>query len=308
MMPWHCTISAIAIAVILLPHSCVLPLLGPWYLLFTITPGNITSSISWSNRSLQLMFQCNCMRAVENLASSDFFLCWISWCIGTELHALTAARHSYRLLWSIRFSLSSTHAFLFFLFLLTTGGRYPVILSIENHCSLEQQATMADIMRDTFGERLVVPEVDHSAEKLPSPQALKGKVLVKVSGYKGGITDDFPPEVHIAVLYVEPWWSNATWFGISKLSCHVSKGGPDNIGQVLCKLNGATWVKWILLTFVFESYELNIVLVSLMRPWFLYSSMNFQQSFFILFLLRFALSRSSFHGLISSPPWHWPRW
>ena len=59
-------------------------------------------------------------------------------------------------------------------------SQYPVILSIENHCGLEQQSRMASIMKEVFGERLNVPDPDPNKEFLPSPEELKGKVLVKV--------------------------------------------------------------------------------------------------------------------------------
>ena len=59
-------------------------------------------------------------------------------------------------------------------------SRYPVILSIENHCSIEQQNIMADYMKDILGDMLYVAPVDDSKEYLPSPEDLIHKVLVKV--------------------------------------------------------------------------------------------------------------------------------
>lgn len=60
---------------------------------------------------------------------------------------------------------------------------YPVILSIENHCSLQQQARMAHIFMTTFGDKLVnkfLFDADYGDEpSLPSPQQLKHKILVK---------------------------------------------------------------------------------------------------------------------------------
>lgn len=60
---------------------------------------------------------------------------------------------------------------------------YPVILSIENHCSLQQQARMAHIFQQTFGEKLVSKflfDADYSEEPmLPSPHMLKHKILIK---------------------------------------------------------------------------------------------------------------------------------
>lgn len=58
---------------------------------------------------------------------------------------------------------------------------YPVIISAEIHCSLPQQDMIADIMSSTFGDTLVKAPIDGQAkiEVLPSPEALKGKILLK---------------------------------------------------------------------------------------------------------------------------------
>ena len=61
-----------------------------------------------------------------------------------------------------------------------TTSAYPVILSIENHCSLAQQTKMAEIFEDIFGSMLLkLPiEVD-DMKMLPSPRDLQGKIIVK---------------------------------------------------------------------------------------------------------------------------------
>ncbi|XP_069363743.1 1-phosphatidylinositol 4,5-bisphosphate phosphodiesterase epsilon-1-like isoform X2 [Maniola hyperantus] len=60
---------------------------------------------------------------------------------------------------------------------------YPLILSIENHCSLPQQQVMASTFEAVFGDQLVTSflfEVDYTDEpRLPSPEQLKYKVLIK---------------------------------------------------------------------------------------------------------------------------------
>uniref|UniRef100_A0A8B9QZ40 Phosphoinositide phospholipase C n=1 Tax=Anas platyrhynchos TaxID=8839 RepID=A0A8B9QZ40_ANAPL len=57
---------------------------------------------------------------------------------------------------------------------------YPVILSLENHCGLEQQATMARHMKAILGDMLLTQPLDgQDPDNLPSPEQLKGKVLVK---------------------------------------------------------------------------------------------------------------------------------
>ncbi|KAJ8361500.1 hypothetical protein SKAU_G00180250 [Synaphobranchus kaupii] len=62
-------------------------------------------------------------------------------------------------------------------------SQMPVIISIENHCSLPQQRKMAEIFKAVFGEKLVTKflfESDFSDEPLlPSPLQLKGKILLK---------------------------------------------------------------------------------------------------------------------------------
>ncbi|KAL4640064.1 1-phosphatidylinositol 4,5-bisphosphate phosphodiesterase epsilon-1 [Arapaima gigas] len=64
-----------------------------------------------------------------------------------------------------------------------TNSEMPVILSIENHCSLPQQRKMAEIFKTVFGDKLVTKflfESDFSDDPLlPSPLQLKGKILLK---------------------------------------------------------------------------------------------------------------------------------
>ncbi len=60
--------------------------------------------------------------------------------------------------------------------------RYPVILNIENHCSIEQQKEMARILKEILGDRLVTKAlINKDPTVLPSPEDLKYKVLVRVS-------------------------------------------------------------------------------------------------------------------------------
>ncbi|KAG6939161.1 phospholipase C delta 1 [Chelydra serpentina] len=56
---------------------------------------------------------------------------------------------------------------------------YPVIISLENHCSLEQQKMMAQHMKTILGDKLLVMPVDGNTSDFPSPEQLKGKILVK---------------------------------------------------------------------------------------------------------------------------------
>uniref|UniRef100_A0A3P8X6A8 Phosphoinositide phospholipase C n=1 Tax=Cynoglossus semilaevis TaxID=244447 RepID=A0A3P8X6A8_CYNSE len=62
-----------------------------------------------------------------------------------------------------------------------TKSQYPVILSIENHCTVPQQKRMAQCLTEVLQDKLDLSNVNvHETKKLPSPESLKGKVLVKV--------------------------------------------------------------------------------------------------------------------------------
>ncbi|KAK9396038.1 1-phosphatidylinositol 4-5-bisphosphate phosphodiesterase delta-1 [Crotalus adamanteus] len=56
---------------------------------------------------------------------------------------------------------------------------YPVIISLENHCSLDQQEIMARHLHSILQDMLLVAPIDSKATILPSPEQLKGKILVK---------------------------------------------------------------------------------------------------------------------------------
>uniref|UniRef100_A0AAX7UWU4 Phosphoinositide phospholipase C n=1 Tax=Astatotilapia calliptera TaxID=8154 RepID=A0AAX7UWU4_ASTCA len=61
-----------------------------------------------------------------------------------------------------------------------TKSQYPVILSIENHCTVPQQKKMAKYLREVLQDKLDLSNVSvHECKKLPSPEILKGKILVK---------------------------------------------------------------------------------------------------------------------------------
>mmetsp|Transcript_6992 Transcript_6992/g.16227 ORF Transcript_6992/g.16227 Transcript_6992/m.16227 type:complete len:826 (-) Transcript_6992:326-2803(-) len=57
---------------------------------------------------------------------------------------------------------------------------YPVILSIEMHCSIKYQKKMWEICKQYFGDQLLLlPDNENAMEELPSPWELKHKILVK---------------------------------------------------------------------------------------------------------------------------------
>ncbi|XP_052384906.1 1-phosphatidylinositol 4,5-bisphosphate phosphodiesterase eta-2-like [Oncorhynchus keta] len=60
--------------------------------------------------------------------------------------------------------------------------RYPVILSIENHCTVPQQKKTAESLMEVLQGKVDLSTVNmNEFRKLPSPELLKRNVLVKVS-------------------------------------------------------------------------------------------------------------------------------
>ncbi|XP_078385988.1 1-phosphatidylinositol 4,5-bisphosphate phosphodiesterase delta-3-like isoform X4 [Cetorhinus maximus] len=61
-----------------------------------------------------------------------------------------------------------------------TVSLYPVILSLENHCGVEQQIVMAQHLKEILGDMLVTAPIDGKVpNELPSPEKLKRKILIK---------------------------------------------------------------------------------------------------------------------------------
>uniref|UniRef100_G1KU73 Phosphoinositide phospholipase C n=1 Tax=Anolis carolinensis TaxID=28377 RepID=G1KU73_ANOCA len=59
-------------------------------------------------------------------------------------------------------------------------SNYPLLLSLENHCSPRQQEVIADYLTSILGDKLVTSTIDDKMpNELPSPEALKFKILIK---------------------------------------------------------------------------------------------------------------------------------
>ncbi|XP_046895188.1 1-phosphatidylinositol 4,5-bisphosphate phosphodiesterase eta-2a isoform X1 [Hypomesus transpacificus] len=70
-------------------------------------------------------------------------------------------------------------------------NEFPVILSIENHCSVPQQKKMAQCLVEVLGDKLDLSSIkaDESG-RLPSPHSLRGKILVKGKKLPSNIDED----------------------------------------------------------------------------------------------------------------------
>ncbi|XP_071036049.1 1-phosphatidylinositol 4,5-bisphosphate phosphodiesterase gamma-1 isoform X2 [Parasteatoda tepidariorum] len=59
------------------------------------------------------------------------------------------------------------------------ASEYPVILSLENHCTLPQQRNMASAFLEIFGDLLLTQPVERDGMQMPSPAQLKRKIIIK---------------------------------------------------------------------------------------------------------------------------------
>ena len=57
------------------------------------------------------------------------------------------------------------------------ASKHPLIISLDGRCNLENLSTAAKLLKDIFGSSLLTRKVG-SPEKLPSPEQLKGKIVV----------------------------------------------------------------------------------------------------------------------------------
>ena len=63
-----------------------------------------------------------------------------------------------------------------------TTSEYPLIISIELHCNLENQRVVAKLFNEILGDKLLKEKVFKDESCLPSPEDLKKKIILK--GYK----------------------------------------------------------------------------------------------------------------------------
>lgn len=94
---------------------------------------------------------------------------------------------------------------------------FPIIISLEIKCSVVTQLKTVEIMKSTFGDMLIYESIDNNA-KLPSPNDLKYKVLLKVK--KSNFTTYQEP--NMAKIY--PYFSTTS----STLSDSTDDSGSFN--------------------------------------------------------------------------------
>ncbi|KAL4915927.1 hypothetical protein BDW62DRAFT_117938 [Aspergillus aurantiobrunneus] len=60
------------------------------------------------------------------------------------------------------------------------SSEFPLIISLEVHCNPEQQLSMVKIMKESFGDQLILEPLLSNSFVLPSPEELKRRILIKV--------------------------------------------------------------------------------------------------------------------------------
>ncbi|KAL5639937.1 hypothetical protein ACGC1H_006485 [Rhizoctonia solani] len=95
---------------------------------------------------------------------------------------------------------------------------YPVIISAEMHAGIEQQSMVSQIFREEFGNALITCRLDgvndlEELECLPSPEELKGRVLVK---FKNALLSEV--EVEGEIEETDDGTSDSESIGVKDLS------------------------------------------------------------------------------------------
>jgi hypothetical protein len=63
-------------------------------------------------------------------------------------------------------------------YLLENRNSYPIMFNLENNCSQPFQQSMVKTMQELFGKHLFVPTKNDRKKELPSPEKLRGKIVV----------------------------------------------------------------------------------------------------------------------------------
>ncbi|CAL8091033.1 unnamed protein product [Orchesella dallaii] len=133
------------------------------------------------------------------------------------------------------------------------ASEYPLIISIENHCNLKQQKVMAKYFRRIFGRLLLSTPLEssmssegsHVISSLPSPQQLKGKIILKgrklpyafeelVKSRKSSVlSTSFPNDQH-------PYVPQMTWLSGDEIEKPYSPDSFEGTGCD-CLKTGELW-------------------------------------------------------------------
>ncbi|MGH0120436.1 UNVERIFIED_CONTAM: hypothetical protein FKN15_054772 [Acipenser sinensis] len=95
----------------------------------------------------------------------------------------------------------NTHAF--------EVSEFPVILSIEDHCSTEQQGKMAKKFKEVFKDKLLTEQAEVFEDQLPSPMQLKRKIIIKAKQDPQEATAAAADPREVTAAAADPWEATA---------------------------------------------------------------------------------------------------
>ncbi|TRY67123.1 hypothetical protein TCAL_13126 [Tigriopus californicus] len=125
-------------------------------------------------------------------------------------------------------------------------SQYPLILSIEDHCSLAQQRKMAQIFQDVFGDMLISAPIDKNEKILPSPEKMKRKIILKHKKLPEGVDENTKISIDVTGDNVHGMdISNSVQSGIlflqdPEVKTEVEEGDGDGDGDSLSNESGMT--------------------------------------------------------------------
>lgn len=116
------------------------------------------------------------------------------------------------------------------------ASQYPLILSLEIHCSREAQSKVVSLLQNTFGSSLVLMPIDAN-RNLPSPEALKNKILLKIkktSPFSSGIDEEGRSSTSTTGTSLSE--SNELPFSSRKNALKLRRKSTGQVLEVLSKL------------------------------------------------------------------------
>ncbi|TNN36593.1 1-phosphatidylinositol 4,5-bisphosphate phosphodiesterase delta-4 [Liparis tanakae] len=126
-------------------------------------------------------------------------------------------------------------------------SEYPVILSMENHCSVEQQRVMAQHLHHILGDKLLKSTLEGKASvRLPSPEVSTWSPPYSTLLHP---TPPYSTLLHLTPPYSTPWgymWVSAlpsnphTCLGQNTFNKPIRRGSPDDVTGSL-EYAGHSW-------------------------------------------------------------------
>lgn len=125
------------------------------------------------------------------------------------------------------------------------ASEFPLWISLEVHCSPRQKSIMAQIMRNTFGSKLVTEPLSELSGLLPSPSQLRGRILIKAKVAKGvessrepRVSDDIPASTRSSQDHGNLTEAESTDSASTISSSAISQEASSQVSQSQPSVNG----------------------------------------------------------------------